>query len=102
VYWHKIDQRFFGKTSLPIDDVWKERLDLLEPEGNIEIERVVAIKVEEMKTRVLAWDPDEHTKKLAEKHCGTDAANGDKGGGAEAGPEDGDTDGSDKLAELSL
>ncbi|KAL2796020.1 hypothetical protein BJX66DRAFT_350054 [Aspergillus keveii] len=102
VYWHKIDQRFFGKTSSPLDDVWKDRLESLELEERAEIEKVVAIKVEEMKTRELAWDPDEHTRELAEKHCGADAANGDEGGGAEAGPEDGETDGLDKLAELSL
>jgi aminoglycoside phosphotransferase (APT) family kinase protein len=70
VYWHKIDQRFFGRTCSTVDDVWKERLDLLEPEERAEIERVVAIKVEEMKTRELDWNPDEHTKKLLEKHCG--------------------------------
>jgi hypothetical protein len=102
VYWHKIDQRFFGRTSSPVDDVWKERLDLLEPEVRAEIEKVVAIKEEEMKTRELAWDPDDYTKELAEKHCGADVANGDEGGGAEAGPEGGETDGSDKLAVLSL
>ncbi|KAL3444511.1 hypothetical protein BJX65DRAFT_310894 [Aspergillus insuetus] len=97
VYWQKIDQRFFEETSSPIDDVWKERLDLLESKERDEIERVVPIKVE-MKTRVLAWDPDDHTREFAEKHCGADAANGDKGGGAELN-EDGDND---KLAELSL
>ncbi|KAF7168776.1 hypothetical protein CNMCM5623_001669 [Aspergillus felis] len=44
IYWHKIDQRFFGPTSSPIDDIWKQRLDLLEPEERADIERLVAIK----------------------------------------------------------
>ncbi|GIJ89303.1 hypothetical protein Asppvi_008240 [Aspergillus pseudoviridinutans] len=67
IYWHKIDHRFFGRTSSPIDDVWKQRLDLLEPEERADIERLLAIKLEEMNTRALAWDPDDYTKEVAEK-----------------------------------
>ncbi|KAJ9376737.1 hypothetical protein DTO063F5_8639 [Paecilomyces variotii] len=68
IYWHKIDQRFFGATSSSsIDDVWKQRLDLLGPEERADIERLVAIKLEEMNTRPLAWDPDDYTKEVAER-----------------------------------
>ncbi|KAL2848052.1 hypothetical protein BJX68DRAFT_267967 [Aspergillus pseudodeflectus] len=101
VYWHKIDQRFFGKTSTPVDDVWQESLDLLEPGERAEIERVVAIKVEEMKTRDLAWDPDDYTKELAEKRC-KDAAKGDDIGGAKDGRDDGEDIEADELVGLSL
>lgn len=41
--------------------MWKQRLDLLEPEERAEMERYVALKVEEMETRVLACDPDDYT-----------------------------------------
>ncbi|KAL4785307.1 kinase-like domain-containing protein [Aspergillus varians] len=67
VYWNKIDQRFFGETSSAVEDVWKERIRLLESGERDEIEELVAVKVEEMETRVLAWDPDGYTKELAEK-----------------------------------
>jgi aminoglycoside phosphotransferase (APT) family kinase protein len=98
VYWHKIiDQRFFGKTSTPVDDVWQQRLDLLEPGERAEIERVVAIKVEEMKTRVLACGPDDYTKKLAEKRCKEHDI-----GGAEDGRDDGEDVASDELTGLPL
>lgn len=82
VYWHKIDQRFFGPTSSLIDDVWRQRLDSLEPEERADIERSVAIKLEEMKTRALAWDPDYYTKEVAEKGSEDNAAKGDGIGGS--------------------
>ncbi|KAL3459396.1 hypothetical protein BJX64DRAFT_279197 [Aspergillus heterothallicus] len=67
VYWHKIDQRFFGPLSAPIEDIWRQRLDFLAPEERADIERLVMIKLEEMKTRELAWDPDNYTKEAMEK-----------------------------------
>lgn len=70
IYWHEIDQRYFGATSSPICDVWKQRLDFLEPEERADIERFVTIKLEEMKTRELAWDPDDYTRQVAEKGTG--------------------------------
>ncbi|KAL5338014.1 kinase-like domain-containing protein [Aspergillus crustosus] len=82
VYWHKIDQRFFGRTSSPIDDVWKQRLELLGPEERAEIE--------------------ESTKEFAEKHSEGNAATGDEIRAAEAAADDGGHVGLDKLAELSL
>ncbi|KAL4802125.1 kinase-like domain-containing protein [Aspergillus unguis] len=67
IYWEKLDRRFFGPVSCPVDEVWKQRIDLLEPGERVEIEKIVAVKVEEMKTRPLAWDPDEYTKEALEK-----------------------------------
>jgi len=61
IYWQKIDQRFFEPTTCLDHDVWKERLDLLEPEEKEYMERYVDLKIREMDTRVLAWDPDEYT-----------------------------------------
>jgi hypothetical protein len=102
IYWHKIDQRFFGPTSSPIDDVWKQRLDLLEPEERADIERLVAIKLEEMNTRPLVWDPDDYTKEVAEKGSEDNTENGDEIGRAGRGADDSGDVGSDKLAGLSL
>ncbi|RAL11774.1 uncharacterized protein BO97DRAFT_470677 [Aspergillus homomorphus CBS 101889] len=72
VYWRKIDQRFFGSTAsdAPIDDVWKQRLELLEPDERVAIEKTVAIKLKEMKTRELVWDPNDYTKEAVEKIFG--------------------------------
>jgi hypothetical protein len=65
IYWQKIDQQFFGSTTCAFDDVWKQRLDVLEPEERDEMEKHVISKVEEMQNRVLAWDPDEYTLDFA-------------------------------------
>ncbi|KAJ5930981.1 hypothetical protein N7466_006474 [Penicillium verhagenii] len=74
IYWKKIDQRFFGPAACDDQDVWKERLHLLEP-GDVElIEEYVKLKLDEKKEekseRILAWDADEYTlgwvKKLPE------------------------------------
>lgn len=61
IYWQNIDQRFFGSSTCPIEDVWKQRLGLLMPGERAEMERYVTLKVKEMETRVLAWDPDGYT-----------------------------------------
>ncbi|KAJ5654182.1 hypothetical protein N7490_001185 [Penicillium lividum] len=66
IFWQKIDQRFFGTTTCVVEDVWKERLDLLEPEEKEEMEKYVALKLVELDTRVLAWDPDKYTLELLE------------------------------------
>lgn len=60
IYWQKIDPRFFGPTENP-EGAWKERLDLLDDQERDEMEQLVARKLKEMKTRTLAWDPDEYT-----------------------------------------
>ncbi|KAL2871409.1 phosphotransferase family protein [Aspergillus lucknowensis] len=60
IYWRKIDPRFFGPTENP-EEAWKERLSLLDEKEQYEMEQQVARKLEDMKTRALAWDPDEYT-----------------------------------------
>ncbi|KAJ5952523.1 uncharacterized protein N7479_010936 [Penicillium vulpinum] len=62
IYWQKIDGRFFGQTrcSDPAD-AWRERLGHLSAEEKRDMEELVVQKLEDMKKRVLAWDPDEHT-----------------------------------------
>lgn len=61
IYWQKIDTRSLGPTESSPEDAWKERLDLLGKREKDEMERLVARKVKEMETRVLAWDPDKYT-----------------------------------------
>ncbi|GKZ24438.1 hypothetical protein AbraIFM66951_010470 [Aspergillus brasiliensis] len=102
IYWRKLDQRFFGQISTPIEDVWKYRLDLLESDERAEIERIVEKKVEEMGTRPLVWDTDDYTKELADTACRDIAGDGSENQEAEGTGSDGDDVGSDKLAELSL
>lgn len=66
IYWQKIDQRFFGPGkqghASAFCDIWKDRLDLLQPEEHDLMEKLVGQKLEEMRRDgVLAWDPDENT-----------------------------------------
>ncbi|KAJ5573656.1 uncharacterized protein N7459_008083 [Penicillium hispanicum] len=61
IYWKKLDGRFFGPTTCLVEDVWRQRLDLLDAEAKDDMEKLVARKLGEMETRVLAWDPDEYT-----------------------------------------
>ncbi|PLB52101.1 phosphotransferase family protein, partial [Aspergillus steynii IBT 23096] len=60
IYWRKIDPLFFGHAE-NLEEAWKERLELLNEEEKDEMEHLVARKLKEMETRVLAWDPDEYT-----------------------------------------
>lgn len=60
IYWKKIDQGFSGPTE-NVEDVWRQRLELLSDKEKEEMEILVAKKVKEMESRVLAWDPDEYT-----------------------------------------
>ncbi|KAJ5146129.1 uncharacterized protein N7515_000693 [Penicillium bovifimosum] len=60
IYWQKIDSRFFGPTENP-EEAWEERVSLLDEKEKYEMEQLVARKLKEMKTRALAWDPDEYT-----------------------------------------
>ncbi|KAJ5707841.1 hypothetical protein N7488_007642 [Penicillium malachiteum] len=59
VFWKKIDGRFFGAGTSSEDDRWKERLDILTDDEKANMEKIVERKMEEMRTRVLAWEPDE-------------------------------------------
>ncbi|KAL4797099.1 hypothetical protein BDV19DRAFT_377816 [Aspergillus venezuelensis] len=87
--WRKIDQRFFEDISCPIEDVWRHRLGLLECGERAEMEDIVTRKLEEIKTRELAWDPDDYTRELVEQGFGENADHGDE---AEAEGDDGDVD----------
>ncbi|GLA32171.1 hypothetical protein AnigIFM63326_011310 [Aspergillus niger] len=102
IYWHKIDQRLFGPTSTPIDDVWKQRLVILEPAERVEIERIVAIKVEEMQTRSLAWDPDGYTKEIADTLREDNADKELESQTSDSAPDERMYAGPTKLEELSL
>jgi hypothetical protein len=59
VFWKKLDGRFFGPGTSTEDDRWKERIDLLTEDEKANMEKVVEKKLEETRTRVLAWEPDE-------------------------------------------
>lgn len=98
IYWHMIDQRFFGPMSSPIDNVWRQRFDFLEPEERADIENLVAIKLQEMKTRALAWDPDDYTKELTENASEDNAAKENEDGQTGATVEDNKEVVSDKIA----
>ncbi|RAH47260.1 phosphotransferase family protein [Aspergillus brunneoviolaceus CBS 621.78] len=58
-FWERLDSRFFGPCAVAVEDRWKERLALLTEQERLCMERVVSRKVEQMKTRELAWEPDE-------------------------------------------
>ncbi|RAH62094.1 phosphotransferase family protein [Aspergillus piperis CBS 112811] len=60
IYWQKIDPRFFGPT-VDYEEAWRDRLDLLDEQERDKMEELVSRKLEEMESRVLAWDPDEYT-----------------------------------------
>ena len=78
IYWQKIDERFFGPTE-NTEEAWKERLVLLGESERDEMELLVALKLEEMNTRVLSWDPDEYTVAFREQLKSQNGkANGEK------------------------
>ncbi|GFF57781.1 hypothetical protein IFM51744_09330 [Aspergillus udagawae] len=64
VFWKKLDGRFFGPGTSTEDDRWKERIDLLPENERANMEKVVEKKLEEMRTRVLAWEPYEVDLKI--------------------------------------
>jgi hypothetical protein len=57
VFWKELDTRFFGTPKTEGD--WKGRMELLTQQERADVDRLVERKMEEMKTRVLAWEPDE-------------------------------------------
>ncbi|KAH8712320.1 hypothetical protein HC256_005518 [Beauveria bassiana] len=59
VYWAKLDHKFFGPHEGKLEDAWMHRLGLLDEQTRAGMEPLVAKKLEEMKTRQLAWEPDE-------------------------------------------
>lgn len=56
----KFNPRFFGPNRGP-NGAWKERLNLLNEKEKDEMGQLVARKMKEMSTSILAWDPDEYT-----------------------------------------
>ena len=65
VFWKKLDDRCFGPATSTDDDRWKERIDLLTEDERANMEKVVEEKLEETRTRVLAWEPDEVDMKIS-------------------------------------
>lgn len=59
IFWKYLDTRFFGPTAGLDGDGWERRVEFLDKEEIMEIDSFVDQKVEEMKTRVLAWEPEE-------------------------------------------
>ncbi|KAJ5621849.1 hypothetical protein N7528_005081 [Penicillium herquei] len=64
VFWKNIDGRFFGAATSSEDDRWKDRLMILTDDEKANMEKIVERKMEEMGTRVLAWEPDEIDLKI--------------------------------------
>ncbi|KFY01911.1 hypothetical protein O988_02455 [Pseudogymnoascus sp. VKM F-3808] len=60
VFWKYLDARFFGAVDGVEGDEWERRAELLDKEELMEIDSFVDQKVVEMKTRALAWEPEEH------------------------------------------
>ncbi|KAJ5372894.1 Aminoglycoside phosphotransferase [Penicillium concentricum] len=73
IYWEKIDPFFFEAAQRP-ETAWKERLSLLGEKDIEEMEKLVVRKLEEMKTRILKWDPDEYTVEAIAKAAEVDGA----------------------------
>ncbi|KAF2236400.1 phosphotransferase family protein [Viridothelium virens] len=74
IYWREIDERFFGERGA---EGWRARIQLLETEEREGMEEFVERKVNEMESRVLAWEPDEMTREI-EKNLSADAKINDK------------------------
>lgn len=68
IYWKYLDDMFFGEREegLPREELWKTRVDLLGEEERDAMERMVQIKMEEAKMRVLVeWGDEEARDRLA-------------------------------------
>ncbi|KAJ6442404.1 hypothetical protein O9K51_05963 [Purpureocillium lavendulum] len=62
IYWKYLDERFFGKRliDVPMDELWKARIDLLSREEREAMEPLVQRKMKESTERVLVeWDDAE-------------------------------------------
>ena len=68
IYWKYLDERFFGEKEegVPREELWKTRVGLLSEEERDGMERMVQIKMEEAKERVLVeWGDEEAKERLA-------------------------------------
>ncbi|PYI10700.1 hypothetical protein BO78DRAFT_180830 [Aspergillus sclerotiicarbonarius CBS 121057] len=61
IFWQKLDERFFGPAGIP-EESWEDRIGLLNGKQKQDMESFVERKLEEMKSRVLAWEPDEESE----------------------------------------
>ncbi|KFY84001.1 hypothetical protein V500_09705 [Pseudogymnoascus sp. VKM F-4518 (FW-2643)] len=59
IFWKYLDARFFGPMAGLDGDGWERRAGLLDEEEIMEIDSFVDRKVDELKDRVLAWEPKE-------------------------------------------
>lgn len=59
ILWKKIDQRFFGPCTVPQENRWEKRVELLSDEERQCMEEVVSRQLKYMETRTLAWEPRE-------------------------------------------
>ncbi|KFZ24893.1 hypothetical protein V502_00626 [Pseudogymnoascus sp. VKM F-4520 (FW-2644)] len=59
IFWKYLDARFFGPMAGLDGDGWERRAGLLDEEEIMEIDSFVDRKVDELKNRVLAWEPEE-------------------------------------------
>lgn len=50
---------FFGPSTVPEDDRWRQRIGLLSAEERQRMEGVVSHKLKQMQGRALAWEPEE-------------------------------------------
>ncbi len=68
IYWRYLDERFFGERGEGVsrEELWKTRVGLLSEEERGGMERMVLIKMEEAKERVLMeWGDEEARERLA-------------------------------------
>ncbi|KAI0125046.1 hypothetical protein BJ170DRAFT_636059 [Xylariales sp. AK1849] len=67
IYWKYLDERFFGKREHHSPtELWKSRVHLLSEQEHIAMERLVQMKMEESKERVLVdWEAEEARQRLS-------------------------------------
>ncbi|POR33090.1 Uncharacterized protein TPAR_06705 [Tolypocladium paradoxum] len=68
IYWKYLDERFFGERDkdIPMEQLWKTRVQLLNQEEQAAMEPLVQAKMEELEERVLIeWDAAEARKRLS-------------------------------------
>ncbi|KAJ5584415.1 phosphotransferase family protein [Penicillium hispanicum] len=63
IYWQKIDPRFFGPGEKP-ETAWEKRIELFDEEEKRSMESLTQKKMQDMKQRVLAWEPNEEQQSL--------------------------------------
>ncbi|PNY27555.1 Uncharacterized protein TCAP_02513 [Tolypocladium capitatum] len=68
IYWKYLDESFFGERDkdIPMEQLWKTRVQLLNQEERAAMEPLVQMKMEELKQRVLIeWDAAAARKRLS-------------------------------------